>query len=144
MKVCEGLPVQKYVLGFVFNFDRTQVAFIRKNRPKWQAGMLNGIGGKIEENETPFEAMIRECKEESTVSINEWKNFAKFTGDWGEVECFRAFHESLIQLKCPESEEIEVHNVSDLHNQHLSPNLHFLILMALDDNVDYANIKTTN
>ena len=33
MKICEGLPIQKYVLGFVFNLDKTQVALIRKNRP---------------------------------------------------------------------------------------------------------------
>jgi 8-oxo-dGTP diphosphatase len=144
MKICEGLPIQKYVLGFVFNLDKTQVALIRKNRPQWQAGMLNGIGGKIEEGETAFGAMIRECKEESTISITEWKNFAKFTGTWGEVECFMSLYKDLTKLECPESEEIEIHNINNLHNQYLSPNLHFLILMSLDDNVEYANIKTTN
>ncbi len=41
-----------YVLGFAFDEDYEWVALIKKNRPQWQAGKLNGVGGKIEPNET--------------------------------------------------------------------------------------------
>lgn len=43
--------MKKYVLGFMFSTeDRGQkVALIKKLKPKWQAGLLNGIGGKIEQ-----------------------------------------------------------------------------------------------
>ena len=45
---------------------------ISKKRPTWQAGMLNGIGGKIEPGENPLQAMIRECKEECNLDIEDW------------------------------------------------------------------------
>ena len=57
--------VKRYVVGFLLNYDRTQVVLIRKNRPAWQAGHLNGVGGKIEMGETPIEAMTREFEEET-------------------------------------------------------------------------------
>lgn len=53
---------QEYVVGF--RFDDRNVLLLRKNRPLWQAGRLNGIGGKIEPNELPALAMLREWKEE--------------------------------------------------------------------------------
>ena len=46
---------------------------ISKKRPAWQAGMLNGIGGKIEPGENPLQAMIRECKEECNLDIENWE-----------------------------------------------------------------------
>jgi 8-oxo-dGTP diphosphatase len=55
----------KYALGFAFNYDRTHVLLVWKNRPRWQNGLLNGIGGKIEANEFPFAAMKREFYEET-------------------------------------------------------------------------------
>ena len=47
----------KYVTGFLFSPDKQSVVLITKNRPKWQENKLNGVGGKIELNETPLEAM---------------------------------------------------------------------------------------
>lgn len=55
----------QYVLGFMFNEAESKVILIFKNRPAWQAGKLNGIGGKIEEGETPIQAMNREFAEET-------------------------------------------------------------------------------
>lgn len=144
MQVCEVEPLQQYVVGFIFNIEKTEVALIRKNRPKWQAGMLNGIGGKVEDEETKHTAMSRECKEETTILIpeNNWFNFGKFLGDWGEVECFSATYHDLSELHCPESETIEVHNINELYKENLAPNINFLVPMAMSDNLDYAIIKT--
>ena len=55
----------EYVVGFLFNTEMTHVWLIRKNRPDWQRGKLNGIGGHIEDGETMLEAMRREFKEET-------------------------------------------------------------------------------
>ena len=38
--------IQHYACGFLFSQDRTRVVLIRKRRPAWQAGKLNGVGGK--------------------------------------------------------------------------------------------------
>ncbi len=42
----------------------------RPDRQRW-AGILNGPGGKIERNETPLQAVIREVAEETTLVIRE-------------------------------------------------------------------------
>jgi len=65
-----------YVLGFAFNESATEVALILRNRPHWQAGHLNGIGGHIEPGETPFSAMIREFNEEAGLLTNQWTRYA--------------------------------------------------------------------
>lgn len=144
MKICDGLPVQNYVLGFIFSEDKKQIALIRKDRPTWQAGFLNGVGGKIENEESPIEAMVRECKEETTQTIQseDWKEFAEFGGDWGNVICFHAVFSDLSLLVCEESENIEVIEVSNIQNEKTSPNIDYLILMALSNNLLSANIRS--
>ena len=37
----------EYVVGFMLSIDGEDVALIRKERPAWQKGRLNGIGGHI-------------------------------------------------------------------------------------------------
>jgi len=66
-----------YVLGFMFSEDLGHVVLIEKKRPEWQAGKLNGIGGKVEDKELPIKAMEREFKEETDVCVvsDNWKRF---------------------------------------------------------------------
>lgn len=61
------------VLGFAFD-SYGRVALIRKNRPDWQRGKLNGIGGHVESDESVRVAMSREFSEETGVLIpaDEW------------------------------------------------------------------------
>lgn len=69
--------MKRYVLGFAFDEHR-RVALIKKNRPDWQAGRWNGIGGSVEEGETSKEAMAREFAEETGVLIEypHWRRVA--------------------------------------------------------------------
>lgn len=68
---------QRYVLGVLLDRDEKHVLVIWKNRPAWQAGKLNCIGGKIEENELPIVAMQREFLEETnydgTKDLPKWQ-----------------------------------------------------------------------
>lgn len=57
-----------YVLGFAFTHDMRSVVLIEKQKPNWQAGKLNGIGGKVERGETAEDAMCREFAEETGVT----------------------------------------------------------------------------
>ena len=59
----ETKEITQYCLGFGYYNDC--VVLIKKERPKWQKGFLNGVGGKLEKNETALEAMIREFFEET-------------------------------------------------------------------------------
>lgn len=49
---------------------------IEKQRPAWQRGLVNGIGGKVESGETPAEAMAREFLEECGIATQPcvWKH----------------------------------------------------------------------
>lgn len=64
-----------YVLGFAICPITKEVILIKKNKPEFQKGFLNGIGGKIEPGEDPIPAMIREFKEECGVvtTTEDWK-----------------------------------------------------------------------
>lgn len=80
---------QDYVLGFAFNrFD--QVLLIRKERPDWQRGKMNGIGGKVEKNETHLQAMRREFVEECGLDIPpyRWSRRGKCHGDSFQISVF--------------------------------------------------------
>lgn len=61
-------PFENYVLGLLFGprYGGTdEVLLIRKKRPQWMRGKLNGIGGHVEEDESSVTAMAREMKEET-------------------------------------------------------------------------------
>lgn len=70
-----------YVCGFAFNTFNC-VALIAKSKPEWQKGRLNGVGGKIEGNESPQEAMVREFDEETGIYTdhNKWTEFCTMKG----------------------------------------------------------------
>lgn len=98
---------QLYVLGFAFTHDG-RVALIRKNRPAWQAGKLNGIGGKVEESENASAAMAREFYEETGVKIPEhWWEFRgrMFGGDWS-VFVYTVSSEDIAKVKTMTDEEV--------------------------------------
>lgn len=80
-----------YVTGFLFNSNKSHVNLIKKNRPKWQAGSYNGVGGKIELGESPQQAMRREFLEEAGLDIPEWEHVAVLRGKNWENCIFRAF-----------------------------------------------------
>lgn len=60
-----------YVCGFAFSLNLRRVWLIVKNRPAWQKGRVNGIGGRVEGKETATQAMVREFKEETGVVTSE-------------------------------------------------------------------------
>ncbi len=78
-----------YVLGLVFNSSQDTILLIDKLRPEWQKGRWNGIGGKIEEGETPYDAMCRESVEE-TGFIHPYQHKITFVCPGGTVFVFAA------------------------------------------------------
>ena len=90
--------MKRYVVGFLFSEDLKNVALIRKNRPEWQKGLLNGIGGHIEIGETDQQAMAREFAEEAGVSIWDWEHVLTLRFPYAEVEFF-AYKNNLLLNK---------------------------------------------
>ncbi len=70
----------RMVVGFLWSGPK--VLLVQKNKPVWQRGLWNGVGGKLEGEETPIEAMVREFFEETTIKTTEshWTPYCVETG----------------------------------------------------------------
>lgn len=99
---------QEYCLGFAFDENHENVLLIRKNRPAWQAGKLNGIGGKVEIGEKPEDAMVREFLEETGVQteLDHWDFKGKLGGEGYSVLIFKMVSDLVYDAKTMETEEI--------------------------------------
>jgi len=140
--------MQSYVVGFAFSEDTNHILLVRKLRPAWQQGSLNGIGGKIEPGEAPMEAMQRECLEESGLCL-EWEQrglMRGVNGDGSPFEChiFYAFSDAVWAFEQREDEPLGVYGVEALRDEKLIANLRFLIPFGRHDDraaflrLDYA------
>lgn len=135
----------KYVLGFLFSYNRDRVLLIQKNRPEWQRGKLNGVGGHIEIGETPIQAMNRECKEESGLEVDPWRQFLIIESTDNIVYCFRAFTKEMpLALSLPQltDEYVDVYKIAQLNRGGLVTvnHLRWLIPLGLDNDVYSAQI----
>lgn len=151
----------EYVCGFVFT-DETGLAFpqagmkknrrvllVEKQKPDWQKGRFNGVGGKIEPGETPVEAMAREFREEVSspwcplekydhpVPFSGWDCFLTMTGSDRRVYFYRASDPIAFHVGPPRpAEQVDWFPVDDLPRLVL-PNLRWLIPLALDSDVAF-------
>lgn len=82
-----------YTVGFAFTEDAKHVVLIRKSKPVWQAGLLNGIGGHVEHGESSHAAQVREFAEETGLIIPTWEKFLVLTdcGHRWRLLCHRVF-----------------------------------------------------
>lgn len=127
--------MKKYTLAFLFDYSLESVALIRKQRPAWQRGKSNGIGGHIKPGETPNEACAREFAEETGVHLapEHWFEFAEMTGPDFVVHCFTAgCAPRLARVASMTDEKVSVVDVADIGNHNIIPNLFWLIPMARD------------
>lgn len=128
----------KYVLGFLFDPSKKDVVLIKKLKPEWQKGKLNGVGGKIEENETPLEAMRREFKEETGGEIEEWREFLQLSGHSFIIHTFVAFSLHAYTVKTMEKEKVKVYKVNRLNFNKTIGNLKWIIPLAIDKDLIYS------
>ena len=129
---------QNYVLGFAFNMDRTRVVMIKKTRPAWQAGKLNGIGGKIDPGEDPIDAMCREFHEETGVPTQpaDWHYFADLKALDANVHCYRLFDDKILAARTVEDQKIVlVETDIDVLRETALASCAWLITIALDNDV---------
>ena len=122
----------EYVAGFMFNESAGTVALVKKERPIWQCGRLNAIGGHIEDGETASQAMVREFQEETGLftSAVDWQEFCTLRGTSFTVHFFKAMDWPLTNLKTMTDEEIVVIPTSEITPFNAIPNLQWLIPMA--------------
>lgn len=124
------------VVGFAFDEHANYVLLVRKTHPAWQAGKLNGVGGKLEECDlgNPAFTMDREFVEETGIAepIN-WAKIAVLRSGGHTIHFFRAFvdvrtlHQAAWRPN-DTGEMLELHDVVELSARaDKIPNLSFLV-----------------
>lgn len=125
--------MKEYSLGLVTDTEK-RIALIHKNRPDWEKGLLNGIGGRIEVGETPIEAVAREFEEEAGVYIRTqyWKQTISMVSTFTDsiVYIFTAKTETLDILKTMTDEEVVIVPLDNLPDN-IIPNLQWMIPLSL-------------
>lgn len=133
--------VMEYVLGFLFNRGMDSVVLIEKQRPEWQKQKLNGIGGKIEpEDESCYQAMCREFKEETGAFVCLWEKFSEMKGQNWTVHCFYSVTDDIYQVSTITDETVRIVSIQDLDSYDLLPNIKWLINLCLDPDEKFAAI----
>lgn len=125
--------MEKYVLGFIFEKDLKHVYLIRKQRPRWQKGKLNGIGGHVNEKESFDEAMKREAIEEADY-LGEFTSFGKTSEGRFELYFYYSICNENLIPKTTTDEKIERISIESLlsFKENVVPDLCLIIPMAID------------
>lgn len=131
----------EYVVGFLTD-PFGNVVLIEKNKPLWQAGLLNGVGGKIEKDEVPEAAMEREFEEETGLKIKGWLNYALLTSPEADIYVYKAVTsaEELRRVRSTTDEKVYIHSVYDLPGNVLN-NVPWLLAAALYGNESYITAE---
>jgi len=120
-----------FVLGFLFSPDLRDVLLIKKERPDWQAGLLNGIGGHIETKENALQAMQREFFEEAGLWVGEWQEYCTLLNSQFKVYCFMAVKDFYDKYLTITDEEVLFRSCDDLGTK-VVPSVRWLVPMAQD------------
>jgi 8-oxo-dGTP pyrophosphatase MutT (NUDIX family) len=131
----------EYVVVYPFVVEgpiTTRVPMVLKKKPEWMVGMLNLPGGKLNFDESPVHAAIRELKEETGLDEVQQDEPSRYLGHIqgtkSIIHCVRVPISARQELNPgpDETEEINWYNLPDLYNlPNLMPNLRVTIpLMA--------------
>jgi 8-oxo-dGTP pyrophosphatase MutT (NUDIX family) len=121
------------VVGFLFTVDRKDVVLIRKTKPEWQKGFLNGVGGKVEPGEVPEQAMQREFAEETTLDVAGWEYMGDLEGPTWRVTVYRNFSMLAPHIESTTEEIVGLYPVDKLAEMDVIANLRWIIPYCLDE-----------
>lgn len=127
-----------YVLGFAFD-PMKNVLLIEKSRPAWQRGLLNGVGGKIEDYDaSPIAAMVREFHEETGLptTIGQWRPIVAMEGDDWIVYVYTTELATVVtgldKRQTDTDELVKVVNIKNIFDAPVISNLPWLIGLCRD------------
>lgn len=131
-----------YCLGFMYSECGADVLLLRKGPHSKMSGLLNGVGGKVEPNEFPGHAMVRECKEETGIetTMKMWRNFASIIGEGYYIQCY-SIKTNAIETAKSASEPLIRMPISQLSFTHgLAPHVSWLVPMGLDPFIVHCTV----
>lgn len=143
----------KYTLCFIIENDL--VLMINRNKKPWM-GRWNGVGGKIEQDETPLESIKREIFEETKINPEKLDIIYKGIVTWNDEtfgDCFGlylflAYPKSNLDFKYPEKTDEGILDlkplawVNDLSNAGVCDNIPYFLPLAIksDELYEYSCI----
>jgi len=123
----------KYVVGFMLDPTLSKVVLIRKQKPEWQQGLLNGVGGKVGDTipgETAEQAIHREFKEEAGVDGLTWQKFMHLETPRSDITFFRTVG-NVYRAQTQTEEDIGVFDIHEVMDRcDTIPNIRWCIQMA--------------
>jgi 8-oxo-dGTP diphosphatase len=135
--------MQHYVSGFVFDDAKQRVLLIKKNRPTWQAGLWNGVGGQVESYESSLAAIRRECEEECGLRIEDWTLSACLAGHNYQVDFWSATAQ-IDQASTVTDEQVQIHDVNILWDLPTLINLPMIAAICRDNSTAHKPIWIYN
>lgn len=132
---------KEYVLGYICEVDQDddltgRFLLIRKDRTseglEWQKGKLNGVGGKVLPDEHPLESMIRECKEETGLDIQNWWNVGRMIGTGWKVSIYCTTHHNLEEAKSSSEGPLVIADDQTIRRDMMVPNVPMHLIASLD------------
>jgi 8-oxo-dGTP diphosphatase len=134
----------EYVVGFIFPPCEAEhlfeVLLVRKTHPEWQNGKLNGVGGAVRPGENALEAMVRETREETGLSVpaEQWECFAVATGSDYRIKFFETTAD-VSKRNAKNKEPVSVYDSEDILDEGcgktIVPDLAWLLPLARDKRV---------
>jgi len=133
--------MKNYVIIFTFNTRGDKVLLIKKTkRPAHHVGLLNGVGGKVEEGETGQEAAEREFTEETGIPVSDVVTIDRYGCMQGggiepawHVTCYYAVVDFADDFSVDTEEgPIEAYDVCDAMDWKAVPNVSWLVPMAYE------------
>lgn len=126
--------MKRFTLAFIFDSTLHHVLLIHKNRPAWQAGKINAIGGKVEKGEASLTCIMRETREETNLQTEpeKWVFLGIMKGkDW-QIDVFSYIYlGNPTDAKTMEDQPIEWFHVHKLPDKVIY-NLRWLTHLAID------------
>lgn len=148
-KSAQAPEPDRYVLGFAFEqYDGAhRVLLIRRTHPTWQAGQLNGLGGRSHPGEIGSEAMAREFREESglVTAPADWREFlymsskgrpTKYSPGGWLCHCYM-IETDIHRAQTMTDEKVEIYAVDRLPAVVL-PNVHWMVRLAIDPDMPHG------
>lgn len=133
--------MQEFVLVYPEYIDRQeQVLLILKDKPDFQKGKYNLVGGKVEPGEKPEDAAIRELMEEAGLEGEDPQLYGIVTGDWGKIYCYKISIDTYdLNPGENETEPVSWHRIDELLSyENLMPNLRIMVPLFYFDCDDWT------
>jgi len=101
--------MEEQVIALVAAFNSNgEVLLLKRPEGVYQGGLWSFPGGKVEEDETPLDAAVREFKEETGLTGKLWRHLGKATHSYDD----RTLHFLFFVCHCPDTSTLNSESAS--------------------------------